>query len=50
MSIDVTLLLAPISEGAPAGEEARATESYEAVAAEIEKMTSLSGASPIDWA
>ncbi|MAL00543.1 MAG: type VI secretion system protein TssA [Alcaligenaceae bacterium] len=50
MSIDVTPLLTPISESAPAGEEARATESYEAIAAEIEKMTSLSGASPIDWA
>ncbi|HBT34215.1 MAG TPA: type VI secretion system protein TssA [Pusillimonas sp.] len=49
MSIDVTPLLTPISDSAPAGEEARATESYEVIAAEIEKMTSLSGASPVDW-
>lgn len=50
MTLDITPLLKPVSEASPAGEEARASEAYEAVAAEIEKLTSLSGSSPIDWA
>lgn len=49
MTIDITPLLAPVSDATPAGEEARSSENYETVAAEIEKLTSLSGASPIDW-
>lgn len=49
MAIDLTALLAPVSPSSPAGDEARSSENYEAVAAEIEKLTSLSGATPIDW-
>lgn len=49
MSIDITALLAPISDSAPAGEEARSTDSYDLVSSEIDKMTSLSGSSPVDW-
>ena len=49
MSIDIAALLAPISESSPAGEEARSTDDYELVSSEIDKMTSLSGASPVDW-
>lgn len=50
MTIDVSTLLAPISDPYPAGEDARENENYEAVAAEIEKLTSLSAATPINWA
>lgn len=49
MTIDITTMLAPVSDATPAGEEARSSETYEAVAAEIEKLTSLSGAAPIEW-
>ncbi len=49
MTLDITPLLHPVSEAEPAGQEARSSEAYETVAAEIEKLTSLSGASPIDW-
>lgn len=49
MNIDVAALLAPVSDSAPAGEEARSTESYDLVSSEIDKMTSLSGAAPVDW-
>lgn len=50
MTIDVDSLLVPISAEAPGGEEARSHEEYEAVAAELDKLTSLSGAGPVDWA
>lgn len=49
MTLDITPLLAPISTDTPGGEDIRSSESYEAVAAEIEKMTSMSGSSPVDW-
>lgn len=49
MTINVTPLLDPITTDSPAGQEARSTDEYEAVAAEIEKMTSLTGSSLIDW-
>lgn len=50
MTIDVDSLLGPISADAPGGVEARSTDEYEAVSAELDKLTSLSGAGPVDWA
>ena len=48
-SIDTSVLLAPISETTPAGEDIRSSESYEKVASEIEKLTNPSGSSATDW-
>lgn len=50
MMLTIAPLLTPISETTPAGNEARSSEAYEAVAAEIEKLTSLSNTGPVDWA
>lgn len=47
--IDIATLLAPISDATPAGEEARATDEYDLVSSEVDKLTSISAAAPIDW-
>jgi len=49
MIIDVAPLLEPVSEAAPGGTDIRDTEDYEAVAAEIEKMTSPTSSGQVDW-
>ncbi|HUH40156.1 MAG TPA: type VI secretion system protein TssA [Castellaniella sp.] len=49
MIIDVAPLLEPISDAAPSGSDIRETEDYEAIAAEIEKMTSPTSTGQIDW-
>jgi len=49
MSIDIAALLAPISPEAPAGADARGSDTYEQVSAEIDKMIALSGSVLIDW-
>lgn len=49
MTHDITALLAPIGTDTIAGTDARDTETYETVAAEMEKLTSLSGNGPVDW-
>ncbi|NLC35911.1 MAG: hypothetical protein GX772_05620, partial [Alcaligenaceae bacterium] len=49
MSLDIANLLAPISESAPAGDEARSTDEYERVSGEIDKMTNMSGSAIVDW-
>lgn len=48
--LNIDALLTPISDALPAGNEARASDEYEAVANEIEKLTSISSTAPIDWA
>lgn len=47
--IDIAALLAPISAAAPAGEEARSTDEYDLVSSELDKLTNISAATPIDW-
>ncbi|MER1967078.1 type VI secretion system protein TssA [Castellaniella sp. GW247-6E4] len=49
MLIDVTPLLEPVSDAAPGGADIRDTEDYEAIAAEIEKMTSPTSSGQVDW-
>lgn len=49
-SIDTAALLAPVSDSAPAGEDLRASDAYEQIAAEIEKLTSPTSTTPTDWA
>lgn len=49
-SIDTAALLAPVSDSAPAGEDIRASDAYEKVAAEIEKLTNPTITTPTDWA
>src|SRR5690606_42133895 len=47
--IDIAALLAPISAAAPAGEEARSTDEYDLLSSELDKLTNISAATPIDW-
>src|SRR5690606_41851920 len=49
MIIDVAPLLEPVSEAAPGGADIRDTEDYEAIAAEIEKMTSPTSSGQVEW-
>ena len=49
MAIDFQALLAPISEQAPAGIEARETPQYELAFAEVERLSSVSSERPPDW-
>lgn len=49
MIIDVAPLLEPVSETVPGGADIRDTEDYEAIAAEIEKMTSPTSTGQVEW-
>lgn len=50
MTINTEPLLLPISEQTPGGIDIRDSEAYEALASEIEKMSSPSSDGQIDWA
>lgn len=49
MPLDIASFLAPVTTEHPAGHDARDSAPYEAVAAEMEKLTSLSNTGAIDW-